>query len=57
MMLGFGKRVARPRSLTALMGVEIRYVSPFGLMAPGIFAVMAPLWDSEMVGSNGFKNA
>ena len=32
-------------------------VSPFGLMAPGIFAVMAPLWGSEMEGSNGFKNA
>ena len=32
-------------------------LSPFGLMAPGVFAVMAPLWDSEMGGSNGFKNA
>ena len=32
-------------------------MSPFGLMAPGIFAVMAPLWGREMAGSNGFKNA
>ena len=34
-----------------------RPLSPFGLMAPGIFAVMAPLWGREMAGSNGFKNA
>ena len=32
-------------------------MSLFGLMALDIFAVMAPLWGSEMEGSNGFKNA
>ena len=39
-----------------LQGLK-QLVSPFGLMAPGIFAVMAPLWGSEMEGSNGSKNA
>ena len=33
------------------IGAGVR-VPPFGLMAPGVFAVMAPLWGNEMAGSN-----
>ena len=47
----------RDKSLIGPERLTPHPVSPFGLMAPGIFAVMAPLWGSEMAGSNGFKNA
>ena len=46
-----------PKCLTLVWAGYWLWVSPFGLMAPGIFAVMAPRWGIEMAGSNGFKNA